>query len=338
MGRVVAKLFHEPFGLNHAAIISIAIHAMFLYVQPFDFLNKSPVLEKKYKEVRLDFIRKTRVNTPRKNIVNVMKPFLSNRNNVILHKPTPPPVRIPVRVISRQPLSKTPKIVSIVNRASQVTLPNLFAIQKFYPGKSISKQLIKNDNVYAKSMKTSEVFNELKTSLAKNIDFSGSKNLFSVKQFKPRTTKRGGHENFDAKGISPTNLVMTKKVVELSFKHQARYMSKFTPDLTEDPLSTEELKKLWAGYTSAVRKMIAKAKIYPSAARDKGQQGKTDLSFKLGKHGELLKLLIENSSGNNTLDDAARDAVKNAGPFPPIPEKLNKQYVLLELPVSFILR
>ena len=53
---------------------------------------------------------------------------------------------------------------------------------------------------------------------------------------------------------------------------------------------------------------------------------------------DAIKLLIENSSGNNILDDAARNAVKNAGPFPPIPEKLNKQYVLLELPISFILR
>jgi protein TonB len=106
----------------------------------------------------------------------------------------------------------------------------------------------------------------------------------------------------------------------------------------QDQLSIEELNALWNGYTTKVRQMIARAKIYPSGARDKGQQGKIDLSFKLGKNGGVLKLLVEHSSGHAMLDEAARDAVENAGPFPPIPEKLNKQYVLLKLPVSFILR
>ena len=132
--------------------------------------------------------------------------------------------------------------------------------------------------------------------------------------------------------------MMNKGGIKRSFKPQARNVPMLAPDQQEDPLTADEQKNLWAGYTSAVRKMIANAKVYPPKARDKGQQGKIDLSFKLGKHGELLKLLIENSSGNNILDDAARNAVENAGPFPPIPEKLNKQYVLLELPISFVLR
>ena len=84
--------------------------------------------------------------------------------------------------------------------------------------------------------------------------------------------------------------------------------------------------------------MIANAKIYPSKARDKGKQGKTLLSFQIGKSGEIIQLLIESSSGHKILDEAARMAVTNAEPFPPIPEKLNKQYALLELPISFILR
>ena len=106
----------------------------------------------------------------------------------------------------------------------------------------------------------------------------------------------------------------------------------------QDQLSVEELNELWDGYTTTVRQMIARAKVYPPQAREKGQQGKINLSFKLGKNGGVLKLLVDHSSGYEMLDEAARDAVKNAGPFPPIPEKLNKQYVSLKLPVSFILR
>ena len=84
--------------------------------------------------------------------------------------------------------------------------------------------------------------------------------------------------------------------------------------------------------------MIANAKNYPSKARDKGKQGKALVSFQIGKSGKIIKLLIESSSGHEVLDEAARMAVSNAEPFPPIPEKLNKQFAFLELPISFVLR
>ena len=106
----------------------------------------------------------------------------------------------------------------------------------------------------------------------------------------------------------------------------------------QDPLLKEELNNLWNGYTNKVRQMIAKAKIYPPKAREKGQQGKIHLSFKIGKDGKVLKLFVEHSSGYEILDEAARIAITNAGPFPPIPEKLEKQYALLKLPISFVLR
>ena len=50
MSKVVTKLAHEPFRLNHAVIISIIVHAVFLSTQPLSFLDKPPVLKKQYKE------------------------------------------------------------------------------------------------------------------------------------------------------------------------------------------------------------------------------------------------------------------------------------------------
>ncbi|GIS85162.1 MAG: hypothetical protein CM1200mP16_14620 [Nitrospina sp.] len=68
--------------------------------------------------------------------------------------------------------------------------------------------------------------------------------------------------------------------------------------------------------------MIAKAKIYPPKPREKGQQGKIYLSFKIAKDGNVLKLLVEHSSGYEILDEAARIAITEAGPFPPFPETI----------------
>ena len=98
-----------------------------------------------------------------------------------------------------------------------------------------------------------------------------------------------------------------------------------------------DFEKLWSEYSYLIRMRVASAKIYPQSAREKNQQGKATLSLKLGKDGSVLKVSIGNSSGYEVLDQAAIDAIKDAAPYPQIPEKLNKQYVLLKLPISFIL-
>ena len=337
MGKVVTKLVHEPFSLNHAVIISIIVHAVFLSTQPLSFLDKPPVLKKKYKEIKIDFIQRTKVIPFIKKVIDVRKPYLTKINNPINPKPIPQTVSNLVKQISSQPLSIRPKIVPTVSRPPEIALPSMPAIKKLHTGKFVSKSTFSKFNVTAKPENSSSLPTELRTSRSKNFKISDSRIHFSKNEFKPRTIERMAGSS-DTKDKITSNFVKARVAINRSIEIQARHVPKFIPEKQENPLSGEELQKLWAGYTSAVRKMIAESKVYPPSARDKGQQGKIGLSFKLGKDGELLKLLIENSSGNNILDDAARDAVKNAGPFPPIPEKLNKQYVLLELPISFILR
>ena len=90
-------------------------------------------------------------------------------------------------------------------------------------------------------------------------------------------------------------------------------------------------------YSYLIRMKIASAKIYPELARKKNQQGKATLSLKLGKDGNILNVSVGNSSGYKILDQAAIDAIKDAAPYPIIPDKLNKKYVLLKLPISFVL-
>ena len=337
MGKVVTKLVHEPFSLNHAVIISVIVHAVFLSTQPLSFLDKPPILKKQFEEVRIDFIKRTKVIPVIKKVIEVRKPSLYKINPPIYPKYIHQALTNPVHKISGQPLSVRPKIVSTVNRPAQIALPSTPTIQKILTGKFDSLTRFSSFNLTAKPKNSSSLLKETINSSSKKIETSGSRINFSKKSLKPRSIERLA-ESFVAKDIITSDFVKARVAINRSYKIQARNIPNFIPEQQESPLSGEELKKLWAGYTSAVRKMIAEAKVYPASARDKGQQGKIGLSFKLGKDGKLLKLLIENSSGNNILDNAARNAVKNAGPFPPIPEKLNKQYVLLELPISFILR
>ena len=106
----------------------------------------------------------------------------------------------------------------------------------------------------------------------------------------------------------------------------------------DNTLSEEEFQKIWGSFTNTVRQQIARAKNYPSSARKKGQEGKAFLKFKLDKDGSVANLSIVQSSGHNLLDEAAIRAIKEAAPYPPIPDELNRSYALLKLPISFILK
>ncbi|MBT6296946.1 MAG: energy transducer TonB, partial [Nitrospina sp.] len=86
-----------------------------------------------------------------------------------------------------------------------------------------------------------------------------------------------------------------------------------------------------------IRMKVASAQVYPEFAREKNKQGKAILSIKLGRNGNILNVSVGNSSGHKVLDEAAVKAIKDAAPYPKIPDKLNRQYVLLKLPISFVI-
>mgnify|MGYP006430015137 FL=1 len=334
MRNLISKYFNQSFDLSHAAFISIVVHFMFFTTQPFELFDKPLVQEKKYKKIRLEFVKKLDVvRVPQKKL-EVKRPVLLK--NPVLPIPVAIPVSTPIRKIESVPMQVTmAKVTPVMTKAPK-------SIEVSTP-QSIQKTVF-NINMTSYSAKPRTVKNVIKSNFMKASSPVGKAQIsrFAVKGAFDRNTikPRVRVDKIDwlrPSAVGHSTLVDTRSVVNHSFKPQVRNVAKLNLDI-EDQLSSEELNELWNGYTTKVRQMIARAKIYPSGARDKGQQGKIDLSFKLGKNGGVLKLLVEHSSGYSMLDDAARDAVENAGPFPPIPEKLNKQYVLLKLPVSFVLR
>jgi protein TonB len=122
------------------------------------------------------------------------------------------------------------------------------------------------------------------------------------------------------------------------------YASSYTPKLRkvekiinhkQEPKIDYE--KLWSDYSYSIRMKVASAQVYPEFAREKNKQGKAILSIKLGRNGNILNVSVGNSSGHEVLDEAAVKAIKDAAPYPKIPDKLNRQYVLLKLPISFVI-
>jgi protein TonB len=67
-----------------------------------------------------------------------------------------------------------------------------------------------------------------------------------------------------------------------------------------------------------IQRRIEGAKIYPDAARRKGLEGTADVRFRIGPDGSAQAVEVVRSSGHPELDEAARQTIHRAAPFPVI--------------------
>ncbi|MGP0630068.1 energy transducer TonB [Nitrospina sp. 32_T5] len=98
-----------------------------------------------------------------------------------------------------------------------------------------------------------------------------------------------------------------------------------------------DLKKALDEFNSAIWGQILQAKYYPKMARIRRLEGQPVVKFTIEKDGSLSHIAINNSSNHEILDSAALKTIRNAAPFPTIPEILNEERMVLEIPISFIL-
>tara|TARA_R110002124_G_scaffold10096_10_gene50950 strand:+ start:4502 stop:5527 length:1026 start_codon:yes stop_codon:yes gene_type:complete len=89
-----------------------------------------------------------------------------------------------------------------------------------------------------------------------------------------------------------------------------------------------------ARWEQQVRRAVANARRTPRAAR--GVTGEVLVSFTVSAGGSLSGVQIIASSGHPVLDQAARDTVTRAAPFPPIPAGLGMASRTVKLPLGFV--
>ncbi len=117
-----------------------------------------------------------------------------------------------------------------------------------------------------------------------------------------------------------------------------------TTDFTVNPAafsgngpSDQELDKVRGGFLSSVWEKLARAKHYPKIARDRGYEGEPIVVFTIGKDGSLIELGLDKSSPFEILNEAALQTVRDASPYPSIPDPINERTIKLKLPISFVL-
>ncbi|MBN4077886.1 TonB family protein [Nitrospina gracilis] len=310
------KNLTKSFNLFHAIGFSVATHLVLLIFLPALPANTTIKLENKFKKVRLEIIKRSRPpQVHKKKSMPIMKKAVLKTTTQTL----PKSIHIkPLRTSFAQPVSLKPASKFSVSRK---TSPSARQLNAAFVPISRSRNNEVSSMPYAKRAVSGMGYSNLLH------DF---KVVRKVSSFSPSSNMQAGR----------AVRVSTRSFSSLSFAPAVRVVKSIKEIFKVDSVlqTGDEFKEIWGRYTNSIQLRIAQSKIYPPLARERKQQGKVFLSFKLDKEGEILELSVENSSGHKILDQAAIKAIKEAAPFPNIPASLNKNYASLKIPISFILR
>ncbi len=73
-------------------------------------------------------------------------------------------------------------------------------------------------------------------------------------------------------------------------------------------------------------------------ARRRQLQGVVVLEFTIAAGGEIESYGVSRSSGQDLLDEAAKETIRRVGHFPPFPANLNRRKLSIAVPLAFHLR
>ncbi|HEY5085453.1 MAG TPA: energy transducer TonB [Rhizomicrobium sp.] len=91
-------------------------------------------------------------------------------------------------------------------------------------------------------------------------------------------------------------------------------------------------------YLSRLEAHLNAYKNYPYDARIHHEEGMVQLRFMLDRTGHVLSYDVVASSGFASLDNEARDMIRRADPFPPMPVDYRGETLDLTVPVNFSVR
>jgi protein TonB len=91
-----------------------------------------------------------------------------------------------------------------------------------------------------------------------------------------------------------------------------------------------------ASYNQRVRAHLMRLHQYPSGGG--GQRGVARLSFTISRSGQVTSSRLSGSSGVAAFDAQAMSMVRQAAPFPPIPDEIRNGAMSFTIPVEFTVR
>ena len=151
--------------------------------------------------------------------------------------------------------------------------------------------------------------------------------------FRRRLTKIGNGQG--ERGDTELFITLTPTIV--SGKEEAMVsQQKINTETTEEAVSSRyDIPQELKGYAHVIQKRILDSLAYPSAAKEAGFQGTVRLSLHLSYKGDLLDVLVKDSSGYKIIDDDAITVVKGIVSYPPFPTSITSKDLWIDIPIEY---
>lgn len=91
-------------------------------------------------------------------------------------------------------------------------------------------------------------------------------------------------------------------------------------------------------YQGIIRRHLEEHKHFPPLAVRRGLEGRVGIRFLLHRNGQIEDVEVTKSSKISLLDKAAMSAVHDGAPFPPFPESISEDFLVIEINLNFELR
>lgn len=135
----------------------------------------------------------------------------------------------------------------------------------------------------------------------------------------------------DIKNIQPNQIQTDFKITGGHELIRESDLKMAKPNIKVDIHAEDTLKN----FLDSIRKRIESKKRYPEVAKLAGIEGCAEIKLVLLKNGHLENVEIIESSGNKSLDEAALQSVRDAEPFPPIPDGINQEKIEMSIYLVF---
>jgi periplasmic protein TonB len=91
-------------------------------------------------------------------------------------------------------------------------------------------------------------------------------------------------------------------------------------------------------YMKLVSTELEKYQHYPDMARRFRDEGRAVARLMFAKDGQLLDVILIESTGNDRLDRAVIENIRRAAPFPPFPPEIRASKLNFQVPIRFRLK
>jgi protein TonB len=96
------------------------------------------------------------------------------------------------------------------------------------------------------------------------------------------------------------------------------------PELPDNTVNLEDTAPEFKSYDTYVRSAVARHWLLPPEARNNFKPGRFVAVMTISREGQILSIVVEESSNSSALDYAAMEALRGAAPYPPFPEELSE--------------